>query len=645
MSASPAEPRLRNHSRWTSFAVSRLNWAAIRPVLVWALVPLAILMLAWSGVPLTPARGLDPSWQGALQMAQHSGLSFGDQIVFTYGPLGFLYVTYSFHGHLAELAFFYALLVHFGVAFALFAGARRSFGTVISALLALLVASTSIYETELVAFFILAVGAIGGRLDRRQALTVALAAGAFAGLEMLIKLSVGVSLVALATILVVGLPGRRRDNLGAGAAAFLAALLLGWLVAGQDLGALPSYLRYGAEVTLGYGPAMSVEDPGLAWQYTAALVVFGLGVWGALRMTDLGPARERWGIVLLWTAFAFFLFKEAFVRHDAGHATIYFCGMLAGFLAFRWAQAQRPFAVAGIAAMLAVTLAAQGIALTDDVDPVGKVNTLFTELGKILPASGRNTLILNGQDRIKAADPVDPLSLSLLKGHTVDIYPTEIAIAWAYHLNWDPLPVLQSYVSYRPALDKLDADAVASSRAPERILLTGQGIDGRWLSFDEGATSRSILCHYGVMRATPTLEVLNRQANRCTTTTQLAVVHADWGETVSVPAPAPGSLVYVRIDGVDVGGLEKLRSFFFKPNQREVVLGGFPHRLIEGTAADGLPLRAAPGVDFPPPESFAPNTTTIAVLKDGQSPTGEHPITYSFYSQAFVGPPTLPTLP
>lgn len=141
--------------------------------------------------------------------------------------------------------------------------------------------------------------------------------------------------------------------------------------------------------------------------------------------------------------------------------------------------------------------------------------------------------------------------------------------------------MLQSYSAYTPTLDKLDAEALASKRAPERILLSSGGsIDGRVLSFDEGMTSRGLLCRYEPMRATSTFVVLGRSADRCSRSVPLSAVRADWGQAVPVPSPGPGSLVYVRIGGVEVGGLEKLRSLLFKPNNREVVLDGTPHRLV-----------------------------------------------------------------
>jgi hypothetical protein len=67
----------------------------VRPRLVrvvgssWTLGILAALA-GWQVALMHPFVGLDASWQAALYMAAERGLGFGTQIVFTYGPLGFL---------------------------------------------------------------------------------------------------------------------------------------------------------------------------------------------------------------------------------------------------------------------------------------------------------------------------------------------------------------------------------------------------------------------------------------------------------------------------------------------------------------------------------------------------------------------------
>ena len=91
----------------------------------------------------------------------------------------------------------------------------------------------------------------------------------------------------------------------------------------------------------GYASAMQYEEPMRGLDYSAAVVLFGFGLAASVYTTEDLPRRARCGIVGLWTAFSFLLFKEGFVRHDAGHAWIFFDGMLAALLAFQWSAGRR----------------------------------------------------------------------------------------------------------------------------------------------------------------------------------------------------------------------------------------------------------------------------------------------------------------
>ena len=49
-----------------------------------------LMALVMITLPLAPANELDASWRMALGKFFHDGLQFGRDVVFTYGPLGFL---------------------------------------------------------------------------------------------------------------------------------------------------------------------------------------------------------------------------------------------------------------------------------------------------------------------------------------------------------------------------------------------------------------------------------------------------------------------------------------------------------------------------------------------------------------------------
>ena len=101
------------------------------------------------------------------------------------------------------------------LALALFAAARRSYGLAWGWLIALIVASVATIEIEgeIVVVFILAVWALQRDPGRRLSLMICCLAGAFAGVEVLINESAGLTICAMLVILVLALPVARELTL------------------------------------------------------------------------------------------------------------------------------------------------------------------------------------------------------------------------------------------------------------------------------------------------------------------------------------------------------------------------------------------------------------------------------------------------
>lgn len=622
-----------------------LAW--IRAPAVW--ITAAVVLLSWHALPLKPKTGIGPSWEAAMHMAHHFGITFGNHLIFTYGPLGFLSAPTLWYAGTGTLAVLYTLLARAALAAAVFLAARRSFGTRAAAIGALLVLDASGKTAEVVPvtvpFLILAVWVVDREWSRRQLLTLLGIAGAVAGFELLNKASVGLEMGALAIVMALAARGRRVEQLLVTVLALLVTLLVAWIAAGQDLGALGAFVRNSEQIVTGYAPAQGFESGGLKPEFLAAPVAFAIGLAVALDMTAGERVRSRrWGIIALWLLFCFFQFKEAFVRHDATHGAVYFVALLGAFFAFVPRPANRLAAALGASLLLVFAVAAQKSNPISAFNPVGNAKSAITQLADVAVASKRNAIAAEGRRSIQSAYPLDPATLAQLRGKTVHVLPVQVSVAWAYRLAWRPLPVFQSYSAYTTSLDELDAKALVSPQAPQRILRNHDAeIDERLEAFDQGATTREILCRYQELRTTSEWQVLGVAQDRCLAPVALGTVHAGWSQRVAVPAPPnANSFVFVRIGGVGLGSGERLLSLLYKPPTHTVTLDSGRYRLVEGTAADGLILRAPAGVDFSAPFHVAPDSSTIAVGKTGQGAGGGQPITYSFYAQAVRSGPRAP---
>ena len=595
-----------------------------------AVVGVALLFLSWTTLPRRPTAGTDPSWQGALHMAAGSGLTWGRDLIYTYGPLGFLEVPGYWTTATGMLAVLYHAATAFSLVLALWLIGRRSFGAVGAALIVLVVVPFISYQL-LAVTFVWTVWVLTEQRSERAIWAYVVGMGALGGLDLLGKISTGASIVAVGfvAILLLGGIGRR---LGVWAAIVVVSLLVGWLATGQPLGALPDYLVNSGRVVSGYSEAMGLDITVLAWQYTAALAVLLIGLWAILSSEALASWSRRAGLGAMWILFALLTFKSAFVRHD-DHARLYFDGLLAVLVVLPWTAARRGFGLAAVLLPIFALMAAQNRTLTDIVSPVKNVQAAWTDLTSVARHGLQAQFEREGRIRVQQAEAMEPQILAALRGRTVHVAPDEVAAAWAYGLKWRPLPLFQAYEAYTSKLDQLNADRLAGKDAPERILLRNQlAADGRNSAWESPAAVREMLCRYvPVARQARRWIVLARGRTRCGAPRLIGSAQTGWDGAVRVPQPQQGGMVYMRISGAQVSGFERLRTTFFKARQRLIVLDGSKvYRLVPGTAGDGLVLRIPASLRGFAPFVQSPNPQTVAVAKEAAKPGSGH-LRFDFY--------------
>src|ERR1700744_1019189 len=87
-----------------------MQWGAYRvPAWVGGLI---VALLGWRVGMNPPGVGLDASWNAGLAMAAHDGLHWGVDVVWTYGPLGFLQTQLVWFTDQTVLTFLYQGLLH-----------------------------------------------------------------------------------------------------------------------------------------------------------------------------------------------------------------------------------------------------------------------------------------------------------------------------------------------------------------------------------------------------------------------------------------------------------------------------------------------------------------------------------------------------
>jgi hypothetical protein len=573
-------------------------------VLVW--------LFTWPEGNLLPIAGLDGAWQVGLHMAAADGLNYGSDVVYTYGPLGFLLFPTLVDPTTVRAAFAYEMGLHLLLSITLVAALRPTFRLLPAVLLAFLVASLGVNSfTTIGLVWLLALLLVPMAPMAARALAAGL--GVLIGIELLGKLNLGIVMLALAAVAVVALPPERRREVGLPLGiATVASVLLAWFVTGQSLGALPGFLGGSVSIIAGYSSSMGQVMPDDAWQPWAAIPLVVAGLAAATR-GEWRPDRIGAALAVMWAILAFTSFKEGFVRQDPGHAATFYRTMLGGLAAFALIP-RRPSVALLAGALAAVCLCATfGTYPAQAIRPFDRADALFDQISLLADGSQTNDAIAASRAAIAASAPLDEKTFAEVRDHDVHVSATLASTAWAYRLRWHPLPVFQSYVAYTESLDRRNADEALAADGPDRILVHNEpDIDGRNAGWEQPLATRAILCHFRPVSTTTDWQVLARAGNRCGQPRLLDEVETKYGAATAVPVANAGEAVYMEVEGLEPHGFERLRTLALRSLDRWVTYDdGRVYRVMPGTAGGGLLLAVPPAGDYRPPFSLDQNVRTL----------------------------------
>ncbi len=602
-------------------------------------VGLLIALLTWSLGGLAPTSGPDPSWVAGLYLAFERGFHFGTELVFTYGPLGFLEVPVLQDSGLWMLAFAYQAFIHVAVAISLLWAARRALPLALAAPLCYVTLVIGPLEAAVsLLAFVWCIAALSARPPSFALPLVVFAGGSLAAIELLGKANFGIAVLSFCAIAILG-SGEWRRNLPWFAAIVALAFTMLWFGSGQGISNFPDFVSNSLQMISGYSRAMTNDVGEVAWQRGYALAIGGLLIAATAFATRRDRLPQRIASLALVALFFFFNFKQGFVRQGPGSSSEFFVLMLGGAIAIapRLPERLGPLpsrlpATIFLLPALVLAIVTLPLPFGTSVKPGPHLTALKDQAHAFVSSSERGRIRDEARATLLATYRLGPRILGLIGEHTVHIDPWEIGVIWAYGLDWRPLPDFQDYSAYTSKLDHLNARALSTPSGPQRILrqnaklfipnIPDSSIDGRYSAWDPPAATLAMLCHYRAVYTTERWQVLDRVPNRCGPPRSLGTVEATTDEEIAIPAP-PSSrdVVFARLHGAGVDGLEKLRSTLYRARQRTVTLDGYAvWRLVPDTAGDGLIMRAAAAVDYPEPFQLAFNARTLSVQVQGAGP-------------------------
>lgn len=583
----------------------KIHWAT---VVRWLAGVSTLLYVFSRFIPSTPVdqylfiEGIDNAWTQVLHAAFHQHWQFGRDIVFTYGPWGFLGRGYDPATYPVAVAAWLLLSLVFwwaGWRLARHLSGRRLFSWF-----------------WLIGFAGLASIPVGDDLNVRLVAWVLLLLflhffveeGPFTPTQALLVVSLGwLSLVKftglMETVMVVAVIAAdnvfRHRRFPWIVPLWAASLLCFWVMAGQHLSSFGPYLCNSWRITSGYTEAMMLTVKTEAWDAGCFLL---LAVLLCALTGQVAWARHRfWGLLPLagLGAILFIIFKQGYVRHDRHEITAAMALLLTSWmcLAMAWPENRRS---AGLALLLLVGSGLMASSLFSRWFPSEGLRTqlggTFNRYSLVAPVYGVFTGYLRDDyeknfARMRRSCPLPPMQ------GDADLYSYYQTVLFAHGLRYQPRPVIQSYSAYTPELARLNAAHLRTDHAAGNLLFAIQRIDNRFPSLDDGRSWPELLTRYdvkGPADAQGTYLLLSRSAApREYHLTPLRDTPARWGEPVAPPSTTNGPIwVEIEIKKTLIGTVV---STLYKPPVLELTVSLRDHgqqdfRLVPAMARGGFLL-------------------------------------------------------
>jgi len=471
----------------------------------------------------------------------------GRDIVFTYGPLG--YLTYPDPVCGTPIL---ALLYRIGLYFVSLAALCRlvrleqskvaAFWTAVLLGLAVVLDPLPEQSQGIIAIIAVALLVLVDRSNWRLVELSLLAV--LAALEFLVKLDQGVEGVAifLAVMAAAAMESRPLDSrarrlwLAVPGVLPLSIAILFWLSTGSLL-SLAGYVRSGWEVASGYSEAMGL--PGPLWQPALAGAMIAASF--AAVLLTAGDLRALLPGLTPALIVAFFAFKHAMVRQDA-HAALFQVKFAAGLL-FLLVSARLPrdrrliLVLELFTVVMAYTVAVEQFHGFDaEIRARLELRNAPPTLDAFWhwPATWAN---IGAAEHTARATLRLPARFHEIVGNgTVDGEPWDVDVVQANGWRWQPRPVFQSYTAYTPALDRINAEHLQSDRTADFVLLSFATVDARHPFLEAPRSWRALLDRYDLKwSGGGWLLLQHRSQSHYGPLAHLGNYTAHWDEDVTIP--------------------------------------------------------------------------------------------------------------
>ena len=478
--------------------------------------------------------GLDASWVYAVNKFFSQGRLWGKNIIFTYGPLGWLFAFCNVDVNLTQFAFYFwcaiTLLTCFTFSYALFSKKLEHLNSHVSNIFVALVFLYYAYLTGwILPEYILTILIL-------TMLLICLNGGnnIFYWLAVFItifsaftKFNSGAANLALLFIFSFTAIFIRRDKIFqymAGMISVPTIFLVIWLIYNPSLNELYFYIKGASEISTGYISAMGMPFnkpfvPGLIG-YTFIFIYFVK----KFAWPEIFNLKNVAITLLFLFPLCMALKHLLFVRHMV--------------------------IVPALSVYLSLFILFMPLNL--NVLSIKRKHTYYLFAFMFLISSNNpftNPFVHfydNVKSIVKVSKIVDARELKLnndfkeaIKGKTYSIYPTELAYSFDSPENFKAMPIFQAYSAYTPWLDNLNAEFFNDdNKAPEFLIFNMGAIDGRFSLIECPSTWLAIYSHYKIKLYDPknNIFLLERSTPKIKALKEFETREINSSEVIEIPA-------------------------------------------------------------------------------------------------------------
>jgi len=437
--------------------------------------------------PLQPSdqswTSLDPSWFINLNYVKSLNLTWGEDVVFTYGPLAQLVTKVGWNENKYLFLFFdlFLFLNWFFILFISLKNSKNYFLTVTIAIIILLIlpswtgVATSIVLLFFFQFWIRQVFETNDVISYLFLISNSV-------LIFFIKLNTGLISLPIFFTLIIYKFFKKEINYKYFFFYFTTPIIIILILCNFLNVSLSNYIINSLEIIKGYNGIMYLDNQikGSIGKIIILISLFIISIIFALHDKKLRKI-EKFGYAMMYLLFFFILYKQAFVRADIGHINEFF--VYFPLLIFTIPDFQNctkiNYVIILILCMLFVDIKFLNDNKINVIDFNNKLNKKEYVNGFLNKTNTSGLFISEGYSKLPEE------FIRKIGNHSVDVFPWNIQMLIENNLNYYPRPVFQSYTTYTDKLQELNFNFYNSENAPEYVIFEYQSIDNRYPLFDE----------------------------------------------------------------------------------------------------------------------------------------------------------------